>query len=314
MNEDRLTYFIITRKIFDSAIWRDDPHILKLFIYLIGHAMHSKESKKYNSFEIKRGELVTSLSIIADDNEYMKFGKLQRWSRAKVSRMLETLKEQNYIEIISDTYGTHIKVCNYYTYQDPNTYKSDTTETQLKQTCNAPETKLNINNNDKHVNNGNNPVHGSSPKKQVKSKIKIQQHYQLEDIAQYFDRDPNDKDLKQFNYLASKYGKDVLEKLLQIHSKKDGSFSKINDTRLIFGRNKEETEMIFKNAKQELDYEKNKKIEEQNKISKTEVKKLVDKIDLSEILGIRSESEKEKGYDKYDLINNNRKVNGVRSI
>ena len=55
MNEN-LTYFILTRKIFDSAIWSDDPHVLKLFIYLIGTARYNKISKKFKGFEIKRGE------------------------------------------------------------------------------------------------------------------------------------------------------------------------------------------------------------------------------------------------------------------
>jgi ribosomal protein S24E len=144
---DKLTYFILTRKIFESSIWRDDPHILKLFIYLVGTARHSKEPKKYNNFQIKRGELVTSLSIIAENNEFIKNGRLQQWSRAKVSRMLSVLQEQEYIKLISDTYGTHISICKYNTYQDPNTYKSDTTETILKRFCNDTETVLDTNNN-----------------------------------------------------------------------------------------------------------------------------------------------------------------------
>ena len=121
MDNDQLTYFILTRKIFESSIWRDDPHTLKLFIYLIGQARHSKIPKKYSGFEIKRGELVTSLSLIADNNEFFNRGRLGKWSRAKVSRMLSTLKEQGYIMILADTYGTHIKVCNYETYQSHDT-------------------------------------------------------------------------------------------------------------------------------------------------------------------------------------------------
>lgn len=153
---EQLTYFILTRKIFDSAIWRDEPHILKLFIYLIGNARHSKTPKKYIGFNINRGELVTSLSIIADDNEYMNHGVLQKWSRAKVSRMLQVLKEQDYIKILSDTYGTHISICNYDTYQNPETYKSDATETEVKRVCNGSETEVSINNNDNNDNNENN--------------------------------------------------------------------------------------------------------------------------------------------------------------
>ena len=149
----QLTYFILTRNIFDSAIWRDDPHILKLFIYLVGNARHSKTPKKYPNVIIKRGELVTSLNDVSENNEYLLNGVIKKWSRAKVSRMLNKLVEQRYIILKSDTYGTHINICNYDTYQDPNTYKSDSGETVVKQLCNNCETTVSINNN---VNNENN--------------------------------------------------------------------------------------------------------------------------------------------------------------
>ena len=118
----QLTYFTLSRTIFDSAIWRDNPHTLKLFIYLIGQARHSKTPKKFPTFKIKRGELVTSLSQIAENNSYMFKGAMREWSRMKVSRMLKTLEKQGYINILCDTYGTHISVCNYDTYQSKENY------------------------------------------------------------------------------------------------------------------------------------------------------------------------------------------------
>lgn len=146
-------YFILSRQIFESAIWRDDSNILKLFIYLIGKARHSSDPKKYNGFKICRGELVTSLSQIAENNEYIANGRLKVWSRSKVSRMLSTLKEHKYIDILSDTYGTHISICNYSTYQDVSSYKSNTSATPLQRACNGDETQMGTNNNGKNVKN-----------------------------------------------------------------------------------------------------------------------------------------------------------------
>jgi len=153
---DNLTYFILTRKIFESAIWRDDPHILKLFIYLIGMARHQKYPKKYPGFDVKRGELITSLSNISENNEFIKNGRLQSWGRSKVSRMLKVLIEQGYIQVLSDTYGTHISICNYDTYQSPDTYKPNTTETQLKRSWDDTETELGTFNKDNNGNKDNN--------------------------------------------------------------------------------------------------------------------------------------------------------------
>ncbi|NOX48276.1 MAG: hypothetical protein GXO89_15005, partial [Chlorobi bacterium] len=140
-----ITYFLITRKIFDSPIWRDDPHILKLFIYLIGEARHSKEPRKYSTCVVKRGELLTSLSQIRDANEFFKRGIITKWSRAKVSRMLNYLEKQGYIELLPDTFGTHISICNYDYYQTKENYKTDSSET----VPDSSETVVRTNKNDK---------------------------------------------------------------------------------------------------------------------------------------------------------------------
>lgn len=147
-----LTFFILTRKIFESDIWRDDPHILKLFIYLVGNARFDKKPKKYPDFEIKRGELLTSLSNIADDNEYMFNGQVQKWSRQKVSRMIDVLIKRGMIRKIADTYGTHISICNYNTYQDVSLYGADSFGTALERECYEGVTGMDIINKD---NNGN---------------------------------------------------------------------------------------------------------------------------------------------------------------
>ena len=148
-------YYIIARKLFDSPIWSDNPHILKLFIYLIGKARHDNNPKRYPGFIIKRGELVTSLREIAQDNKYKERG-LKEWGRAKVHRMLKYLQEQGYIELLPDTYGTHVKVLNYTDYQDPETYKPNKCETSVKRVRNKCETSVKTNKNGNIGKNGNN--------------------------------------------------------------------------------------------------------------------------------------------------------------
>lgn len=119
-------------------------------------ARHKKSPKRFPGFEIKRGELVTSLSIIADDNEYMERKILKKWSRAKVSRMLHYLDDEKYIKILADTYGTHISVLNYETYQNRSTYLANSSETGVKQVRNRCETGARTYNKDNNVNNDNN--------------------------------------------------------------------------------------------------------------------------------------------------------------
>lgn len=146
------TYFILSRTIFDSAIWRDDPHILKLFIYLIGEARYERDPKKYPTFELKRGDCLTSLKTIADDNEYMVNGSIKKWNRTKVHRMLSLLEDRGYITKVCDTYGTHLSICNYDIYQDPEAYRCNAGETQVKRNCNAGETQVKTTNKEKKDN------------------------------------------------------------------------------------------------------------------------------------------------------------------
>jgi hypothetical protein len=67
--------------------------------------------------------------------------------------MLALLKEQGYIDILADTYGTHISICNYDRFQDLDNYKTDSNETQVKRKRNGSETQVSINNKDKKDNN-----------------------------------------------------------------------------------------------------------------------------------------------------------------
>ena len=140
--------FLLARQIFESAIWRDDPHVLKLFIYLMGQARHNIKPKKYPSFEIKRGELVTSLAKISEENEYSQNGTIKTWARMKISRMLDLLEKQGYIKRLCDTYGTHVNICNYNVYQDMNNYRCDTVDTQVGSSCDTSVTGVLLNNKD----------------------------------------------------------------------------------------------------------------------------------------------------------------------
>lgn len=153
-------YVLLSRRIFESAIWRDNADVLKLFVYLFGNARHQKKPKKYPGFEVKRGEILTSLSNLAEENEYMERKKVRRWSRAKVSRMLKVLEDQEYITILADTYGTHISICNYEQYQNPKYYKADSVET----TPNSSETRAD---NDR-TSSENNSKKGKKDKKENK--------------------------------------------------------------------------------------------------------------------------------------------------
>ena len=82
-----------------------------------------------------------------------------------MSRMLTKLVEHNYIEILADTYGTHIKVCNYDIYQSVDTYKTDSCGTAAEQLRYGCVTGADTYNNVKNVNNDKNGKNSSRSNK-----------------------------------------------------------------------------------------------------------------------------------------------------
>lgn len=135
------------RKILESPEWRLPSDALKVFLYLIMRARHSHEPARYKNFEIKRGEIVTSLSQIAADNEHFEKGHLKQWSRQKVSRLLQMLIEEGCIVKLADTYGTHLSICNYAVYQDIKPRQPDTYGTGTEQMWNGYGMDVDTNNN-----------------------------------------------------------------------------------------------------------------------------------------------------------------------
>jgi len=171
-------YVLLARVIKESAIWQDNPDTFKLFIYLLIEAHHDIKPKRFCGFEVKRGELVTSMSKIAEDNQYYEQKAIRKWSRPKVARMLEKLKRQERIKLIADTYGTHISVCNYDLYQNSETYKPDKSGQHRYNTVTTPCTYNNGNNG----NNDNNfslisPPGDRPPKNKTETIQKVFDHW-----------------------------------------------------------------------------------------------------------------------------------------
>lgn len=102
-----------------------------------------KESKGFNLIECKRGESINSLDTWA---------KLFHWNKSKVRRFFIMLQNDSMIETKSVQKTTHLKVCNYDSYQD----QRNDSETKLKRKRNDSETELTPNNNVNKENNVNN--------------------------------------------------------------------------------------------------------------------------------------------------------------
>jgi hypothetical protein len=91
----------------------------------------SKTLIKGKLYEVKRGQSIMSLDSWA---------KRWSWDKSKVRRFLNTLQNDNMIELKSDTITTQLTICNYESYQG----ERNTDETPVKRKRNAGETQTTL--------------------------------------------------------------------------------------------------------------------------------------------------------------------------
>ncbi len=118
MPKDGDSAFQVARSIFNSDVWSGDPHMAKLWIYLLGKAIFKKTSPE-------QGMLTTSLRRIQQDNLYLDPGGIIKrfWSIHKIVNMLEELEKKERIECKGTPKGTLINIIKYRDYQDLSNYK-----------------------------------------------------------------------------------------------------------------------------------------------------------------------------------------------
>lgn len=170
--------------------WFKDPFTLQLFIYILISANY--EDKYWNKILIKRGELITSLEHLSDGT-----GLTHR----KIRTILDNLYLSGEIEKVNkhgDKRFTHLKVCNYSSYQE-NTESSNNQITFKQQSNNNQITTTkeykNIRNKEEYISNKLDMVNFSNfqiqdveiPKsKKRKSYLDKVNHLNFEDDSIYF--------------------------------------------------------------------------------------------------------------------------------
>ena len=107
--------------------WFQKPEMVQLFVYLLLKA--SVEDRKWQGLDVKRGQVVTSVSTICRDLSL---------STKKVRNCLEHLKNSQVISIKTTNKFSVITICNYATYQ---AYETPEGQTEGKQRANEGQTE-----------------------------------------------------------------------------------------------------------------------------------------------------------------------------
>ena len=132
-------HFLMSRKIFDSAIWGKSPQYYRLLSWLIGKAVF-RDGHTFKGHILKRGELITTHGEIADALSYRLNREIIKPTLKEIRIMLAWLQSESMILVKPLTGGTLpnrdrprdltrayigilIFVINYDTYQDSKSYK-----------------------------------------------------------------------------------------------------------------------------------------------------------------------------------------------
>jgi hypothetical protein len=132
-------HFLMSRKVFESAIWGKPPQYYRLLSWLIGKAVF-RDGYTFKGHVLKRGELITTHGEIADALSYRLNRAIKKPSLKEIRIMLSWLQSEGMIlvkpvtgatlpnkgrpkDLTRACIGLLIFVINYDTYQDSKSYK-----------------------------------------------------------------------------------------------------------------------------------------------------------------------------------------------
>lgn len=150
-------YVLLSRSLQESNLWQLPPDHFRVAVYLLMKARHkAKPHRLPDGLEIKRGEMVTSMTLIAENCSYYENRMVREMSRKKALNILENLENIGFLKRNSHSKGTHLTICNYDTYQTAKNYNLHADETDREQSGNSEGTLRDTNkkvNNDKNEEN-----------------------------------------------------------------------------------------------------------------------------------------------------------------
>lgn len=165
MNDKLLKGFVLfSRDTIDSSLWQLPPDHFRVACYLLIKARYNKRIHTLpDGTTVGRGQLVTSMILIAENCSYYENRTTREYSRKKVLNILNDLEKIGFIKRNSHRKGTHITICNYDRYQVADNYNSHTGETLGEHRGNTDGTLRNTNKHDKNVKKDKNEEVDSFP-------------------------------------------------------------------------------------------------------------------------------------------------------
>lgn len=110
------TYFKIYRKIFNNGLW-SDPISLRLFLWILGHAVYDVKGLAYSNVVVHRGQYLRSYRKLQEDLNYVHNRQIKQYPLSTLTRAVDKLIEYQIITKLDTELGTLFTVINYDKYQ-----------------------------------------------------------------------------------------------------------------------------------------------------------------------------------------------------
>lgn len=163
--------FQTDRVIFDNPIWKN-PAKFRLFFYIYGNAVFSKDGVDIAGIHLDRGQLLKSYRNLSDELEYLENHSLKRYSISHIKKMIDELIEEKRLQMEISPLGTVFTVLNYEQYQGFERFEKDNREHSENTERTERERSENNNKNDKNDKN-------VSKKEKINKKEKVDYRYEI---------------------------------------------------------------------------------------------------------------------------------------
>lgn len=149
--------FQISREIFQNEVWSDVIKF-RIFFFILGNAVFSKEGVTKAGIHIERGQFLRSMRNLQDDLAYRegRGNSIKKYPLTTIQRKIKSLENEGRITTKSTEYGTLFTVVNYAEYQGFDRYQNSSVEQQWNSNGTATEQQWNNNKNVKNVKNEKN--------------------------------------------------------------------------------------------------------------------------------------------------------------
>ncbi|MFP5116108.1 hypothetical protein ACSU64_27760 [Bacillaceae bacterium C204] len=174
--------FQTSREIFDHSIWQDIVKF-RIFFYIYGKAVFSKDGVWKGNVHVKRGQFLRSYRKLIEDLEYVENKQVKKYSLTTVQRKIKELVQEERLRLHETELGTLFEVVNYEQYQGFGSSKNQDLEQDMEHSWNTDGTVTeHSRNNNKNVKNDKNEKND----KDIRSKSKKQNFEPIHlELAEY---------------------------------------------------------------------------------------------------------------------------------